>query len=34
VSGAAFLRLRRLADLENLSGDDPFWSLITDRQSP
>lgn len=33
VSGAAFLQLRRLADFENLSGDDPFWSLIADCQS-
>jgi 2-methylcitrate dehydratase PrpD len=34
VSGASFLQLRRLADLENLSGDDRFWNLITGRQSP
>jgi hypothetical protein len=31
--GASFLQLRRLADLENLSGDDPFWSKITGHQS-
>ncbi|EJB01471.1 uncharacterized protein involved in propionate catabolism [Rhizobium leguminosarum bv. trifolii WSM597] len=34
VSGTALLQLRTLADSENLSGDDPFWSLIADRQSP
>jgi hypothetical protein len=34
VSGASFLQLRKLADLENLSGDDRFWSLITDSPSP
>jgi hypothetical protein len=34
ASGASFLQLRRLADFENLSGDDPFWNLIADRQSP
>ena len=28
-----FLQLRKLADFENLSGDDPFWSLIAGRQS-
>ncbi|TAV83677.1 MmgE/PrpD family protein [Rhizobium leguminosarum] len=33
VSSASFLQLRRLADLENLSGDDPFWSKITGHQS-
>ncbi|EJT06292.1 MmgE/PrpD family protein [Rhizobium sp. CCGE 510] len=34
VSGAAFLQLRKLADFEDLSGDDLFWSLVADRQSP
>lgn len=28
-----FLQLRKLADFENLSGDDPFWSLIAGHQS-
>jgi hypothetical protein len=31
ASGASFLQLRKLADVENLSGDDLFWSLIADR---
>ncbi|MBB3644141.1 2-methylcitrate dehydratase PrpD [Rhizobium sp. BK619] len=34
ASGAAFLQLRTLADSENMSGDDFFWGLIADRQSP
>jgi hypothetical protein len=34
VSEASFLQLRKLADFENLSGDDAVWRLITDHQSP
>jgi hypothetical protein len=34
VSEVSFLQLLGLADFENLSGDDPFWNLITGRQSP
>ncbi|MBX4936615.1 MmgE/PrpD family protein [Rhizobium binae] len=30
VSGASFLQLRNLADIENLTGDNAFWNLISD----